>query len=63
MQVHHVSKILVCAHEPSHGTMESFIARQKTIQDSVEIVCGIGCTITEEALSMLTSQCLFIGMA
>ncbi|KAB5542529.1 hypothetical protein GE09DRAFT_1037150 [Coniochaeta sp. 2T2.1] len=61
MQMHHVSKILVHAHEPSHGGMEHFIARQETILDSLDVVCGIGTTITDDASSMLSSQCIFIA--
>ncbi|VUC30179.1 unnamed protein product [Clonostachys rosea] len=61
MQIHYVSMILVCAHEPSLGGMEKFMQRQKTIQDSIELVCGIGLTLTEDASSMMSSQCLFIG--
>lgn len=35
--------------------------RQKTIQESIEMVCGIAVTLTEDASSILSSQCLFIG--
>jgi hypothetical protein len=35
--------------------------RQKAIQESIEMVCGIGMTLVEDASSMLSSQCLFIG--
>jgi hypothetical protein len=61
VQMQHVSRILVHAHEPCHGGLENFMDRQKTIYDSIEVVCGIGMTITDAASSMLSSQCLFIG--
>ncbi|CAM1510823.1 Fc.00g083360.m01.CDS01 [Cosmosporella sp. VM-42] len=61
MQIHHVSQILLCAHEPCLGGLESFMKRQKTIQDSIEMVCGVGMTLTEDASGMLSSQCLFIA--
>ncbi|KAH6976162.1 hypothetical protein BKA56DRAFT_488860 [Ilyonectria sp. MPI-CAGE-AT-0026] len=61
MQIHHVSQILIYANEPCLGGLESFMKRQKTIQDSIEMVCGIGMTLTEDASSMLSSQCLFIA--
>lgn len=61
MQVHHVSKILLAAHEPCLGGLESYLKRQCTIQDSIEMVCGIGMTLTEDASTMLSSQCMFIG--
>ncbi|KAF7551239.1 hypothetical protein G7Z17_g5163 [Cylindrodendrum hubeiense] len=60
IQIHHVSQILVHAHEPCLGGLESYMKRQKIIQDSIEMVCGIGMTLTEDASSMLSSQCMFI---
>lgn len=61
MQVHHVSRILICAHEPNLGNLDNFMDRHRTIQDSIEEVCGIGLTVTDDDSSMLCCQCLFIG--
>ncbi len=61
MQVHHVSQILIAAHEPSLGGIQDFMERQRTIQEGIEVVCGVGMTLTEDASSILSSQCLFIG--
>ena len=61
MQIHHVSRILITAHEPHLGGLQGFLKRQKTIQENIEMVCGIGMTLTEDVSSMLSSQCLFIG--
>ena len=61
MQIHHVSRILLCAHEPCLGGIDVFRKRRRIIQDSIEMVCGIGMNLTEDASSMLSSQCLFIG--
>ena len=61
MQVHHVSRILLCAHEPSLGGLESFVDRLRAIQESIDVVCGIGMELTEDASSMMASQCIFIG--
>lgn len=62
MQVHHVSRILVCAHEPSvGGNLLGFTRRNKVIQESIEMVCGIGMTLIEDAASMMSCQCLFIA--
>ncbi|KAF4467490.1 quinate transport [Fusarium albosuccineum] len=55
--------ILVCAHEPCLGGLETFMKRQSTIKESIEMVCGLGMTLTEDASSMLSSQCLFMGKA
>lgn len=61
MQIHHVSRILVTTHEPSYGGKDDFISRQKIVRESIDIVCGIGMTVTDDASSMMASQCLFIG--
>ncbi|KAI9899762.1 hypothetical protein N3K66_006223 [Trichothecium roseum] len=61
MQVHHVSQILLCAHEPSLGGLESFMRRQEAMQNSIEVVCGIAMELTEDASSMMASQCIFIA--
>lgn len=61
MQVFHVSQILIHANEPCTGGVVGFLKRQSSIQDSVEMVCGIGLTLTEDASSILASQCVFIG--
>jgi hypothetical protein len=61
VQVHHVSRILLLAHETDTGGFEGFMARQKAIQSSIDAVCGIGMTLSHEASTVLTSQCLMIG--
>ncbi|KAF5017327.1 hypothetical protein F66182_10756 [Fusarium sp. NRRL 66182] len=61
MQIHHVSLILINAHEPHLDGIQGFLRRQKAVQDSIAMVCGIGLTLTEDASSMLSSQCLFIA--
>lgn len=61
MQVYHVSRILMAAHAPCLGGLESFMQRQNIIREAIEVVCGIGMTLTEDACSILSSQCLFIG--
>ena len=61
MQIYHVSQILINVHEPCFGGMEVFMERQKMLQDSIEAVGGIGMTLTDDASSVVSSQCLFIG--
>ncbi|CAG7558034.1 unnamed protein product [Fusarium equiseti] len=63
VQLHHCSRILINAHEPHLHGIQGFLKRQTEIQQSIEMVCGIGMTLTEDASSMLSSQCLFIGMS
>lgn len=63
MQLHHCSRILLTTHEPHLDGIHGLLKRQKYIQNDIEMVCGIGMTLTEDASSMLSSQCLFIGKA
>ncbi|KAF6513681.1 hypothetical protein HZS61_007006 [Fusarium oxysporum f. sp. conglutinans] len=60
VQLHHCSKILITAHEPHLDGIQGLLKCQKEIQESIRMVCGIGMTLTEDASSMLSSQCLFI---
>lgn len=61
VQLHHCSRILITAHEPHLDGIQGLLSRQKEIQESIKMVCGIGMILTEDASSMLSSQCLFIG--
>ncbi|KAF5610621.1 quinate transport [Fusarium subglutinans] len=61
VQLHHCSRILITAHEPHLDGIQGLLKRQKDIQESIKMVCGIGMTLTEDASSMLSSQCLFIA--
>ncbi|KAM0215276.1 hypothetical protein ACHAQI_003056 [Fusarium lateritium] len=62
VQLHYCCRILIAAHEPHLSGIQGLLKRQRDIQTSIEMVCGIGMTLTEDASSMLSSQCLFIGM-
>lgn len=59
--MHYVSKILVTINEPCLGGMDVYLERLKTVQSWIRIVCGIAMTLTDDASSMMCSQCLFIG--
>ncbi|KAH6954526.1 fungal-specific transcription factor domain-containing protein [Fusarium avenaceum] len=61
VQLHHCSRILLTTHEPHLDGIHGLLKRQKYIQNDIEMVCGIGMTLTEDASSMLSSQCLFIA--
>ncbi|KAL4732049.1 hypothetical protein ACLX1H_001056 [Fusarium chlamydosporum] len=62
VQLHHCSRILMKAHEPHLDGIQGLLRRQADIQQSIQMVCGIGMTLTEDASSMLSSQCLFIAV-
>ncbi|KAM0239585.1 hypothetical protein ACHAP5_008233 [Fusarium lateritium] len=61
VQLHYCCRILIAAHEPHLSGIQGLLKRQRNIQTNIDMVCGIGMTLTEDASSMLSSQCLFIA--
>ncbi|CAK7233648.1 hypothetical protein SCUCBS95973_008665 [Sporothrix curviconia] len=61
LQVHHASRVLLCANMPSTGNFATFLQQQATIQECIKIICGIAMTLTNDASSLMSSQCLFIA--
>jgi hypothetical protein len=49
------------ASEPCLGGIDVFMKQRKMVQESIEIICGIGLTMSDDAASLLSSQYVFIG--
>lgn len=62
MQLYYCSLILVHLQRPMSGGLEDHLKRRKLLRDCTRMVCGIAKTLTDYASSVLSSQCLFIGM-
>ncbi|KAL4908958.1 hypothetical protein BDW74DRAFT_165645 [Aspergillus multicolor] len=61
VQLHCVAHILLCSHEPCVGGLDRYLERQTRIRHCVKIIGGIAMTLREDASSLISSQCLFIG--
>ncbi|KAL2822293.1 fungal-specific transcription factor domain-containing protein [Aspergillus cavernicola] len=61
VQLHCVSHILICSHEPCLGGLDRYIERQTRIRQCVEIICGIAMALKDDGSSLMSSQCLFIA--
>lgn len=61
IQIHHASKILVCINEPYFGGVDAYLERFKTVQSWIHTICGVGLTLLDDASSLISSQCVFIG--
>jgi hypothetical protein len=61
LQLHYSARILLLLHRPSLGGLGGFIEQQATLAKSVDIICGIAVTLTDDASSVMSSQSLFIG--
>ena len=59
MQMYNFAKILLLVHEPSVGGYTDFLRREKQLSDSVDAICGIAVTITDEPSLIVSTQCLF----
>ncbi|KFY88547.1 hypothetical protein V498_06740 [Pseudogymnoascus sp. VKM F-4517 (FW-2822)] len=61
MQVYCAGRILILLHKPSLKGMREYMANQKLLAKAVDTVCGIAMTLTDDASSLVSSQCLYIA--
>jgi hypothetical protein len=61
VQLHYSARILLLLHSPSRGGMQGYMKRQRLLEKSVETICGITIYLTDNASSLMSSQCLFVG--
>lgn len=62
MQLYYCSLILVHLQRPVSGGLEDHLERRTLLRDCAKMVCGIAKALTDYASSIMSSQCLFIGM-
>ena len=62
MQLHCAARILLCTHRPCLGGIDQYLEQQATVKQCVDIICGIAVTLKDDASSLMSSQCVFIGM-
>ncbi len=61
LQVYHAAQILLRANAPTTGSLAAFRQRQAIIQESVRAVGGLAMALTDDASSLVSSQCLFVA--
>ncbi|CAK7212914.1 hypothetical protein SBRCBS47491_001625 [Sporothrix bragantina] len=61
MQLYYCARILLALHRPLVGDLDAYLQQRKAIQRYVAIVCGIALTLTDDATSVMCSQCLYIA--
>lgn len=63
IQTYHFSRILVAINEPSLGGMEDMRSRQRLLDDSVEMICGIASTYQAKEIptAMINVRALYAG--
>lgn len=63
MQLYYCSHILLLLHQPMLGGPEVYAQQRRSLRECINAVCGIAMTLNDFASSVMTSQCLFIGMS
>lgn len=61
MQLYHVSRLLICLHQPSLGGFHEHEKRQVTLNKHIDMICGIALKLTDYGPSIASSMSLFIG--
>ncbi|KAL3431161.1 hypothetical protein BDV09DRAFT_154156 [Aspergillus tetrazonus] len=61
MQMYHFAKAVVLLNQPTMGGLNAYVARQKQLSESVQMVCGIAnaCQEHESAIAFVNVQALF----
>ena len=61
IQLNCAARILLLLHKPSLGGRRGFMEQQQLLSKAVNTICGIAMTLSDDASSLMSSQCLFIG--
>jgi hypothetical protein len=63
MQMYHFSRALVLLNQPTLGGLNSYLAREKQLSESIKMACGIAnsCQEHEVAMAFVNVQALFGG--
>ncbi|KAL4973584.1 hypothetical protein BDW66DRAFT_101275 [Aspergillus desertorum] len=61
MQMYHFAKAVVLLNQPTMGGLSAYVARQKQLSESLQMVCGIAnaCQEHESAIAFVNVQALF----
>jgi hypothetical protein len=62
LQLHYSARLLLLLNKPSKGGFGGYLEQSRMISKFVNNICGIAMTLTDHASSVMSSQCLYIGM-
>lgn len=63
LQIHYAARLLLLLNRPSPGGFGGYLQQQRLVSKYGDNICGIAMTLTDDASSILSSLCLYIGMA
>ncbi|OMP86234.1 hypothetical protein BK809_0003404 [Diplodia seriata] len=61
VQLNNAARILIDLHRPFLGGLNGYVQKQKEMTKCAETICGIARPLTDDAASLMSSQCLYIG--
>jgi hypothetical protein len=62
LQLYNCAHLLLILNRPSRGGLAEYMGLVKLKRKFVANICGIAMTLNDYASSVLSSQCLYIGM-
>lgn len=59
LQMYHLAKILLQICTPAAGGLKEYIARERALNESIDVICGIAMATADDAAIVVSTQCVF----
>lgn len=57
--MHHFARILLLIHQPAAGGYREYLAREKELNNAIDMIVGLAMTIDYEPAEVVSTQCLY----
>ncbi|KAK6005244.1 hypothetical protein QM012_008023 [Aureobasidium pullulans] len=59
LQLYHFAKILLQICTPAAGGLKEYVTRERALNESVDVICGIALATEDDAAMVISTQCVF----
>ncbi|THW27306.1 hypothetical protein D6D25_06211 [Aureobasidium pullulans] len=59
LQQYHFAKILLQICTPAAGGLKEYVARERALNESIDVICGIAMATEDDAAIVISTQCIF----
>lgn len=59
LQLYHFAKILLQICTPAAGGLKEYVAKERALHESVDMICGIALATEDDAAMVVSTQCVF----
>ncbi|KAI4729355.1 hypothetical protein E4T49_02798 [Aureobasidium sp. EXF-10728] len=59
LQLYHFAKILLQICTPASGGLKEYVARERALNESIDVICGIALATEDDAAMVISIQCIF----